>query len=355
MTIEGVTHLLGPPFLVIATQNPIEYEGTYPLPEAQLDRFLLRTAFGYPSRDDEVEVLGRRIEREDGRRRARAARRSRDAARDAAGGRDACTSRRASARYCVDLVGGDPDVGERRSRREPAREPRPAQARPLRGPRCRVATTSFPDDVKAVAVPALAHRLVLRPELWVQRVSGEDVVREVLDSVPTPKAEDVAGAAVTRAAQPSPRGLRGSRRRRARRRARSAPPRARGSSPHRSRSFSPSALAAARAPELDVSFALDDERIARGRAVAAQSTVVRTDDAVDRLELLLVPSARRRGRRRRRRLRASGSQAGEERELASTLRCRAGACTTSVTLERTRPRPPPRSSAGRATSTRHSG
>ena len=62
-TIEGVTHALGPPFLVIATQNPIEYEGTYPLPEAQLDRFLLRTAFGYPSRDDEVEVLDRRIER----------------------------------------------------------------------------------------------------------------------------------------------------------------------------------------------------------------------------------------------------------------------------------------------------
>ena len=52
------------PFLVLATQNPIEYEGTYPLPEAQLDRFLLRTAFGYPSRDEEVEVLGRRVERQ---------------------------------------------------------------------------------------------------------------------------------------------------------------------------------------------------------------------------------------------------------------------------------------------------
>src|ERR687892_930440 len=63
VTIEGETHPLGPPFLVIATQNPIEYEGTYPLPEAQLDRFLLRTAFGYPSRQDEAEILGRRIER----------------------------------------------------------------------------------------------------------------------------------------------------------------------------------------------------------------------------------------------------------------------------------------------------
>ena len=65
VTIEGVTHPLGPPFLVIATQNPIEYEGTYPLPEAQLDRFLLRTTIGYPARDDEIEVLGRRIERQE--------------------------------------------------------------------------------------------------------------------------------------------------------------------------------------------------------------------------------------------------------------------------------------------------
>ncbi len=64
VTIEGDTRPLEPPFLVIATQNPIEYEGTYPLPEAQLDRFLLRTAFGYPSREHEVEILGRRIERE---------------------------------------------------------------------------------------------------------------------------------------------------------------------------------------------------------------------------------------------------------------------------------------------------
>src|SRR6187455_589879 len=63
VTIEGHTSRLGPPFLVIATQNPIEYEGTYPLPEAQLDRFLLRLSVGYPSRDDEWQILERRIER----------------------------------------------------------------------------------------------------------------------------------------------------------------------------------------------------------------------------------------------------------------------------------------------------
>ena len=63
VTVDGVTHRLEHPFLVLATQNPIEYEGTYPLPEAQVDRFLLRTAFGYPSAEDEWEVLARRIER----------------------------------------------------------------------------------------------------------------------------------------------------------------------------------------------------------------------------------------------------------------------------------------------------
>src|SRR4051812_14547211 len=62
-TIEGVTHVLAPPFLVLATQNPIEYEGTYPLPEAQLDRFLLRASFGYPAREHEWDVLARRLER----------------------------------------------------------------------------------------------------------------------------------------------------------------------------------------------------------------------------------------------------------------------------------------------------
>ena len=64
MTIEGETIRLDAPFLVIATQNPIEYEGTYPLPEAQLDRFLLRVKFGYPSRDDEWTLLERRLERQ---------------------------------------------------------------------------------------------------------------------------------------------------------------------------------------------------------------------------------------------------------------------------------------------------
>ena len=192
VTIEGVTHVLEPPFLVIATQNPIEYEGTYPLPEAQLDRFLLRTAFGYPSREGEVDVLARRIERE-----------SDDVELRRVVDRETLLSmQRAIERvyvatsvqeYCVDLVAA--------TRLSPSTavgaSPRGSLAL-LKLARCRAALQSrdyaLPDDVKAIAVPALSHRLVLRPELWVQRVSSEDVVREVLETVPTPRAEDVTAA-----------------------------------------------------------------------------------------------------------------------------------------------------------------
>ena len=192
VTIEGVTHTLEPPFLVIATQNPIEYEGTYPLPEAQLDRFLLRTAFGYPNRDGEVDVLARRIERE-----------SDDVVLRPVVDREALLTMQVAIErvhvapsvqeYCVDLVSA--------TRESPSTavgaSPRGSLAL-LKLARCRAALAGrdyvLPDDVKAIAVPALAHRLVLRPELWVQRVSSEDVVREVLETVPTPRAEDVAAA-----------------------------------------------------------------------------------------------------------------------------------------------------------------
>jgi MoxR-like ATPase len=192
VTIEGETRRLEPPFLVIATQNPIEYEGTYPLPEAQLDRFLLRAAIGYPERSDEVEVLGRRVERE-----------SDEVVLDTIADRATLLEmQRAIERvhvaesvqgYCVDLVAatrGSQSVAVGAS-------PRGSLAL-LKLARCRAALNGrdfvLPDDVKAIAVPALAHRLLLRPELWVQRVTPEDVVRDVLASVPTPKAEDVAAA-----------------------------------------------------------------------------------------------------------------------------------------------------------------
>jgi MoxR-like ATPase len=195
VTIEGQTHRLEPPFLVIATQNPIEYEGTYPLPEAQLDRFLLRTAFGYPTRDGEVDVLARRIERE-----------SDDVELGAVVDRETLLGMQRAVEsvhvapsvqeYCVDLVAATRDsqstaVGA---------SPRGSLAL-LKLARCRATLQGrdfvLPDDVKAIAVPALAHRLVLRPELWVQRVSAEDVVREVLAAVPTPRAEDAVAEART--------------------------------------------------------------------------------------------------------------------------------------------------------------
>ncbi len=192
VTIEGATHPLEPPFLVIATQNPIEYEGTYPLPEAQLDRFLLRTAFGYPSREGEIDVLARRVERSS----------DEVVLREVVDRETLLEMQRAIETvhvaasvqaYCVEVVAATRDSAST----SVGASPRGSLAL-LKLARCRAALRArdyvLPDDVKAVGVPALAHRLVLRPELWVQRVSAEDVVREILDTVPTPRAEDLAPA-----------------------------------------------------------------------------------------------------------------------------------------------------------------
>ena len=193
VTIEGTTHQLERPFLVIATQNPIEYEGTYPLPEAQLDRFLLRVSVGYPAREAEWGVLERRIERAVD-----------DVELDQVVDRDGVLDLQRSIEqvhvseaigyYLVDLV-----AATRTSNRiQVGASPRGTLAllklsRALAALRGRDFVT--PEDAKAVAVPALAHRLMLRPELWVQRVRPDEVVREALETVPTPAAEDVAGSA----------------------------------------------------------------------------------------------------------------------------------------------------------------
>jgi MoxR-like ATPase len=193
VTIEGVTHPLEPPFLVLATQNPIEYEGTYPLPEAQLDRFLLRISFGYPSGDEEWEVLARRLERraDEVELRPVVDRETVLALQKAMEGVHVAQS---IGRYIVDVVAAT----RTSSSAAVGSSPRGSLAL-LKLSRCRAALAGrdfvTPDDVKAVAVPALAHRLMLRPELWVQRLSGEDVVRDVLQTVPTPRAEDAAASA----------------------------------------------------------------------------------------------------------------------------------------------------------------
>ncbi|HEY2938739.1 MAG TPA: MoxR family ATPase [Gaiellaceae bacterium] len=187
VTIEGKTHPLAPPFLVLATQNPIEYEGTYPLPEAQLDRFMLRIGVGYPTRDDEWEVLERRLERAVD-----------EVELDPIVGRDELLEMqraveqvhvdRSVGLYMVDLVTATRSA----SGVQVGASPRGSLAL-LKLSRCRAALTGrdyvIPEDVKAVAVPALSHRLTLRPELWVQRLRPDDIVRDLLDQVPTPKAE----------------------------------------------------------------------------------------------------------------------------------------------------------------------
>ncbi|MDQ2983386.1 MAG: MoxR family ATPase [Actinomycetota bacterium] len=188
VTIEGTTHPLELPFLVLATQNPIEYEGTYPLPEAQLDRFLLRIHVGYPGREEEWQVLANRVER-----------RADELELSEIVDRETLLQMQRAAEdvyvaeslgyYMVDLV----SATRKSNRVQVGASPRGTLAL-LKLCRCRAALEgrdfATPDDVKAIAVPALAHRMTLKPELWVQRVTGDDVVREVLEQVPTPSAED---------------------------------------------------------------------------------------------------------------------------------------------------------------------
>jgi MoxR-like ATPase len=189
VTSEGQTRRLDRPFLVLATQNPIEYEGTYPLPEAQLDRFLLRMSVGYPDRDDELAVLDRRRERRMDEVELRPVV-DRETLVAMQGALEDVHVSPSVGFYIVDVVRA---TRESRSVQVGA-SPRGSLAI-LKLARANAVLDGrdfvVPDDVKAVAVPALAHRLSLKPELWVQRVRGEDVVREQLETVPTPRAEDV--------------------------------------------------------------------------------------------------------------------------------------------------------------------
>jgi MoxR-like ATPase len=185
VTIEGDTHALEPPFVVLATQNPIEYEGTYPLPEAQLDRFLLRTGVGYPAREHEWEMLDRRIDRaEDEIELSEIVDRATLVEMQRAV--EQVHVEESLGYYIVDVATA--------TRSAPGvlvgASPRGSLAL-LKLARCRAALSgrdfATPDDVKTVAVPALSHRLTLRPELWVERRRSDDIVRELLERVPTPK------------------------------------------------------------------------------------------------------------------------------------------------------------------------
>jgi MoxR-like ATPase len=188
VTVEGVTRVLEAPFLVLATQNPIEYEGTYPLPEAQLDRFLLRVQVGYPARDDEFAVLARRLaRRSDQVRLAPVVNRAEVVAMQAA--MEDVFVADSIGYYVVDLVAATrtrPGVEVGASPRGTLAVLLAARARAVVSGRDFVT----PEDVKAVAVAALAHRVQLRPEQWVRGTRAEDVIAECLDTVPTPSADE---------------------------------------------------------------------------------------------------------------------------------------------------------------------
>ena len=187
VTLEGETMRLPVPFIVIATQNPIEYEGTFPLPEAQLDRFLMRLPVGYPSPEEEKEILERRRER----------RRDEFDLAQVTNAEELLQMRQA-----VEEVHVDTDVEryivalvtETRSRREVAvgASPRGSLAL-LKLARAWAALHGrdyvLPDDVRTFVVPALAHRLILEPDLWMKRHAAEDVLAAILASVPVPVVE----------------------------------------------------------------------------------------------------------------------------------------------------------------------
>jgi MoxR-like ATPase len=184
VTIDGETHRLPDPFFVIATQNPVEQEGTFALPEAQVDRFMIKTAMGYPDEAGEVELLRRRA--------------SRDVQTPSVepvvedGGVEALRAVPETVRVDQDLLTYIAQVA-RATRRDPRVEvgvsPRGTQ-RLFEAARARATLSGreyvTPEDIKRVCQPVLAHRLVLTPDATVNEVEKSQVVRDVLDEVPVP-------------------------------------------------------------------------------------------------------------------------------------------------------------------------
>lgn len=184
VTLEGETMRLEEPFIVVATQNPIEYEGTFPLPEAQLDRFLVKLSVGYPTLDEEQEILQRR----------RARQQDDVIIQQATEGESLIAMRQA-----VEQVHMEPDLeyyiaslvhATRRDHRVAVgASPRGSLAL-LKLARAQAALDGrdyvIPDDIKSFVKPALAHRLILEPEFWMRRQAVYDVLDQIVASVPVP-------------------------------------------------------------------------------------------------------------------------------------------------------------------------
>ena len=184
VTLEGETMLLPEPFLVLATQNPIEYEGTFPLPEAQLDRFIIKLTVGYPNVDEEREILRRRRERRQD---------------EAILSKVTEASQLIEMHQVVEAVHVHKDLEEYIARlvHETRQDRRVAVGASPRGSlaflkmaRARAALQGReyvkPDEIKHFAVPVLAHRLILQPEYWMAQKIGEDVIQSAFAKVPVP-------------------------------------------------------------------------------------------------------------------------------------------------------------------------
>jgi MoxR-like ATPase len=184
VTIDGVSHPIDRPFLVIATQNPIEYEGTYPLPEAQLDRFIMRISVGYPTALDEQTMLANRMERRVDEVDLVHVITPSDLETMQAAVEDVHVDR-GVLEYMVAIVAATRE----QHRVQVGSSPRGSLAL-LKLSRARAALNGrdfvTPDDVKSVAVSALAHRLILKPEMWVQDITDADIVKDCLEAVPVP-------------------------------------------------------------------------------------------------------------------------------------------------------------------------
>ena len=188
VSADGVTHQLDRPFLVIATQNPVEFEGTYPLPEAQLDRFLLRMKVGYPGAEDEWTMVERRLQRRQDESVLQPVV-SKDQLLSAQRGVEQVHVSEAVGKYAVAIVRATrslPNVSVGASPRGTLAIVKLARARAAIGGRGFV----LPDDVKVVAPSALSHRILLTPELWVRGVDPASVIQSALTSVPVPAAAD---------------------------------------------------------------------------------------------------------------------------------------------------------------------
>jgi len=183
VTVDGRTHVLDAPFMVIATQNPIEHEGTYPLPDSQLDRFLMRVTVGYPARSAELDILethaGETIVDE-----LRPVANAKDVIAMTMAARDIHVAPSLKG-YLVDLADASrrhPSLALGMSPRATLSLQKAARARAAASGR----TYVVPDDIKELARPVLSHRLVLTPESSMQGADAADVVDDILRKVPVP-------------------------------------------------------------------------------------------------------------------------------------------------------------------------